>query len=378
MPRLQMIRLKASNMLELYRQRKSIDLNPPYQRLSVWDREKQERFVDSIINGFDIPKMYFHELPAIPRSNTGSNESRLRYSVIDGKQRLLALWAFVQGHLTLPDDFVFFDDDTIHAGGARYTDLMTHFPTLRARFDGYDLPVTIVRARDPDFIESLFWRLNIQVPLSAPERRNALGAPLPYLIRRLAVSSFFSETASRLPNGRLQHYDVAAKFLYITRADAFVSTKRETLDGFVREFKRLRNASNPAASSDALDALECKTMRVLDDMSSFFTDADPLLSRIGRVTLYFHVFRLHRKEQQALRITRSMLVQFDAEVTAARKKADRRAAGSNEPMSSRETYLREFDRHKQSVNDAGALRQQYGYLRRYVAEEFEVEIPEND
>ena len=378
MPRFRMFPLRANNLLEIYRQRDALDLNPAYQRLSVWDRGMQERFIDSVINGFDVPKLYFHELHSHTNGTHGNGGQRSRYSVIDGKQRLLALWAFIQGQIGLPEDFAFFDDASIRASGARYPDLMRRFPTLRARFDGYEVPVTIVSATDPDFIESLFWRLNVQVPLSAPERRNAFGAPMPYRIRRIAVSRFFSDVASLLPNYRLQHYDIAAKFLYITRSKEFVSTKRETLDSFVREFKRLRDASEDAASDEALQALEDKTQCVLDGMSGFFETKDPLLRRVGRATLYFHVFRLHQKASQDIRFTRSMLVQFDEQVTAARKKADRRAGGSEEPMDELDLYLREFDRHKQSVNDAGALRQQYGYLKRYLEEECDVEIPEAD
>ena len=54
--------LRVNNVLELHRQRDLIDLDPPYQRLSVWDYEKQRRFIDSVINGIDTPKIYFHDI----------------------------------------------------------------------------------------------------------------------------------------------------------------------------------------------------------------------------------------------------------------------------------------------------------------------------
>ena len=73
-----------------------------------------------------------------------------------------------------------------------------------------------------------------------------------------------------------------------------------------------------------------------------------------------------------------MLLRFDEEVTLARKRADLRASGSDVPMTERDRYLREFDRHKQSPNDAGALRKKYGCLKRYLEEEFNVLIPEGD
>ncbi len=86
---------------------------------------------------------------------------------------------------------------------------MAKFPRLRARFDSFDVPVTIVQTDDVNFIEDLFARLNIQVPLTAPERRNALGGPFPLLIRKIGLHSFFTQSV-RIRNNRLQHFDLAA------------------------------------------------------------------------------------------------------------------------------------------------------------------------
>jgi uncharacterized protein with ParB-like and HNH nuclease domain len=78
-------------------------MNPPYQRISVWDREKQQRYIDSVINGFDIPNCIFMMIPLF-NSQSGKYS---RYAVIDGKQRLQALWDFMLEKITLPNDFIF-------------------------------------------------------------------------------------------------------------------------------------------------------------------------------------------------------------------------------------------------------------------------------
>ena len=169
MPRFKMYPLRANNVLEIHRLRELINLEPPYQRLSVWKEEQQQLFIDSVVNRVDIPKLYFHEL--LPSQRVGS---KFKYAVIDGKQRLLALWKFIDDELPLASDLVFFEDEKIKAGGATYSELLEKFPMLRARFDGFDMPVVLVQAEDEFFIEDLFARLNIAVPLSAPEYRNAL------------------------------------------------------------------------------------------------------------------------------------------------------------------------------------------------------------
>ena len=314
MARFRMYPLRTNHIIQLYQWRDQINLDPSYQRLSVWDRTKQQSFIDSVINGFDIPKLYFHQL-----SSRGGGPQSWKYAVIDGKQRLQALWEFMSNRLPLASDFAFFEDESLNAGGATYDELMARFPRLRARFDSFDVPVTLVQTDDEDFIADLFARLNIQVPLSAAERRNALGGPLPYYIRKVGLFPFFMELVT-VRNDRLQHFDLAAKFLYLTNAGAIESTKRLALDNFVKTIKRLRKESRPEASNKRLKELESKTRAILDAMQAFFDSKDRMLGSQGRVTLYFHVFRIYRNLGKKVPFTRQMLGQFNDEVTAARRK----------------------------------------------------------
>ena len=73
MPKFRMHSLRASNVLELFEQRDLIDIDPPYQRLSRWDEANQRLFIDSIINGVDIPKAYFHENPLSLKGKSATN-----------------------------------------------------------------------------------------------------------------------------------------------------------------------------------------------------------------------------------------------------------------------------------------------------------------
>ena len=359
MPRFRMKPLRANNVLQLYQWREQINLDPPYQRLSVWNRLQRQTFIDSVLNGFDIPKLYFHEV-----GTTGRGGSSYRYAVIDGKQRLLALWDFMSNQLRVASNFVFFDDPNLKAGDLTYDELMAQAPRLRARFDDFDVPVTVVETDDVNFIDDLFARLNIQVPLSAAEKRNALGGPLPLIIRSIGLSPFFREYV-QIKNDRLQHFDLAAKFLYLTYVDSVSSTKKATLDGFVTTFRRFREDKNPKASREYLGTLRKKTESILQDMQRFFIKKDPLLEGSGRTTLYFHIFRRHNRLHRKIPLTREMLEEFNERVTAARKKSQRRAAGADEELSPLEQTLVLFDREKQTLNDRGAIRRQYGYLRSY-------------
>ena len=372
MSNFRMYPLKLSNVLRLFKQREYVNLEPPYQRLSVWDKEKQQSLIDSIINGFDIPKLYFHEI-----SPNSSQSRQFKYAVIDGKQRMMAIWAFMLGDLRLSSDFVFFDADDIKAGGSSYGDLMINFPRLRARFDSFDIPITLVQTDDEDFIEDLFARLNIQVPLSAAERRNALGGPLPYIIRKIGVSPFFSKSV-RIRNNRLQHFDMAAKFLYLMRADDFASTKKDQLDDFVLFFRTSRRQNSPETSDSNLKLLENRTLKILDTMHRFFKNKDYLLVSQGRATLYFHIFRLYDKLGEKVKVpfNAHLLEEFNEAVTSARHKSQRMATGSSETLSDQEYRLLDFDREKQSPNDGGALIRQYSLMQTYFKTVYTVELTE--
>ena len=317
MSRFRMYPLRANNILELYRQRELINLNPPYQRLSVWDKEKQQRFIDSVINGMDTPKLYFHDI-----AGRAGERNRYLYSIIDGKQRLLAMWEFLSNNLPLPSDFVFFDDESCRAGALTYDDLLDHYPLLRARFDGYSVPVILFRSDDEELIEQLFWRLNVQMPLTAPEKRNVLGGPLPFIFRKIGVTPFLSE-AIGIRKDRLQHFDLAAKFIYITYCRGFVSTKKVTLDKFVGDMKVAREDGDSIASEASLLALEKRVKSQLESMHEFFGPSSPLLRSVGRVTLYFHMFRLCSGTDSRLPISLEMLARFNADVAFARQKSQR-------------------------------------------------------
>ena len=370
MPQFRMYPLRANNVLELYQQRSLIHLDPPYQRLSVWDTGKQRLFIDSIVNGVDTPKLYFHDLTAGGRSG-----SRYRYSVIDGKQRILALWAFISDELPLPDDFVYFDDERYKAGGMTYSDLLRCYPVLRAKFDSFDVPVVLVNSDSDELIEQLFSRLNVQVPLSAAEARNVLGGPLPLLIRKIALTPFFEKSVV-IKNDRFQHYDLAAKLLHISHTNAFVSTKKRDLDNFVVSMKSARNEGFEVATSDALQALEEKTKKKLDIAHAYFGEQNPLLRGVGRITLYFHVFRLCDEAQTSIPMALGMLERFNADVTGARQKSQRMSRGSAEILDDVENELVRFDQEKQSVNDGGAIERQYGYLKSYMASQFCLSLPD--
>ena len=73
-----------------------IDPKPPYQRGPVWSLGHQQLFIDSLLRSYDIPKLYLRT----------STKEEFEWEVIDGKQRLQAIWRYLGGdyHLSPESD----------------------------------------------------------------------------------------------------------------------------------------------------------------------------------------------------------------------------------------------------------------------------------
>lgn len=68
-----------------------VDMEPDYQRGSVWNDEDRVKLLDSIFAGREIGRFVFREVPY-----EESLEKKCMYEVVDGKQRLMTLCAFYE------------------------------------------------------------------------------------------------------------------------------------------------------------------------------------------------------------------------------------------------------------------------------------------
>lgn len=351
----------SSSVLNLYSMRESIWFDPPYQRMSdIWPLEKRQLLVDSILNGFDVPKLYFHEF--FPSKEVSGK--KVKYAIVDGKQRLQSIFSFIEGRFPIGEGFELLEDPSIKPGGLTYAELAREYPSLKTRFDGFVLPIVSILTDETELIEDMFSRLNEAVPLNSAEKRNALGGPIPTIIRSVSQHPFFVE---KLPftNSRYRHYDLLAKFLYLCYRDQLVDTKKVHLDEFVKQQRASQNGSEA-------DFLAEEAKEVLDKLAEVFVDRDTLLRSVGTVVLYFYMFRDAIKNGWADKLSRRSLEEFERA-----RVENRRAAEADEGRG--EYKLLEFDRLTQSPNDGVALRYRYAVLRQYVGpEQGRPELPVTD
>ena len=100
-----------------------------------------------MFNGFDIPKIYLHDLRG--------SDPRYNFAVIDGKQRLHSIWDFLNDGVALAADFELFDAGrrTPPPGGVKYRKLSQDWQEI---FKGRTLYVVSVQNAVEDDIEELF------------------------------------------------------------------------------------------------------------------------------------------------------------------------------------------------------------------------------
>jgi hypothetical protein len=346
-----------SSILIVYSEKKDIELDPDYQRIGgIWTHEKRQLLIDSLLNGFDVPKLYLHEFVPFKKKS----DKKYRYAIIDGKQRLQTIWDFIDGKITLGEDFKYLRDDSVRAEGLSYAELAAKYPALKSRFDATPLDITTIRTDDIELIEDMFSRLNEAVPLNAPEKRNAFGGPMPEAIRKTSKHSFFKK---RVPftDKRYRHRDLATKFLYLEHVGGIQNTKKSDLDELVKQFRKWRTEGVKKGSAAELSKLVTTTEKTLAEMSSVFVAKDSLLRQVGMITLYFHLFRLV-KQGAVGHPKREMLVKFEKLRDRNREQVEE----NGEAGPKVDTALLEFDKHSQTPNDAYALRIRLEILLRYL------------
>lgn len=136
----------------------NIDLQPKFQRRAAWDDVRKSRLVESVIVGMPVPNIVLAE----------DRNSRGKFIVIDGKQRLISITHFINGEYALKGLDIRGD-----LNGKRYADLD---PADRDNFDNSTLRSTVIKNwKDDKYLFAIFYRLNSgSLPLSPQELRKAL------------------------------------------------------------------------------------------------------------------------------------------------------------------------------------------------------------
>jgi Protein of unknown function DUF262 len=189
-----------------------LDLNPPYQRRSVWNDNYRQFFIDSVIRNYPTQSIFL-EIRVDPDGPT-------KYQVIDGKQRLTALIKFTQNEFPTPDSL-----GDLGIADTYYTDLPTEY---KHQILGYIFTVEHVENAKAAELNQAFDRLNRNViRLNKQELRHAqYGGDFATKMEKLVDDPFWEEIGLVTAARRRRMLDVEhISELYVLTADGIQDGK---------------------------------------------------------------------------------------------------------------------------------------------------------
>lgn len=245
-----------------------INTNPDFQRPAVWTRSQKQFLIDTILRNYDVPKLYWQKVSNKPE----------KYDVIDGQQRLRAIWEFYEGKFQLPKDADPIDGHKI--ASLKYDDL-PH--ALKKRFDIYPFDIVILKDVDEFEVRDLFLRLQNGTNLKAQEKRNAMPGEMRDFVKTLVAHPFFKSVYFK--NSRYAHDHVTAQMTLLELEGGACNVKDSNLNTMYKDY----------TDYDVNGIKAKKVKQVLDYLLRIFPEEIPELKRYNVISMYTLISHLLEK-----------------------------------------------------------------------------------
>ncbi|BAJ02073.1 DUF262 domain-containing protein [Shewanella violacea] len=246
-----------------------IDLQPDFQRGSVWSPPKQKKLVDSILRGWQVPPVH------VIRTEEYSLE------VLDGQQRLRAVYDFMNNEFKIKGDFEPIDSSIEELNGLYYKQLPE---PIKRKLDFYSIRMLEVYDYEPGETGELFNRLNQSLNLTAAEKRNAQIGVTRTQIKSLSVlmHNVGLDTAFiGFSNTRMAYDDLFAKLsTYLEKRNIRAKVTDSEL------YEQYRNAI--PYDDKIIESIEY-TLRLLSEVKQELIERD-LSIHITKATLFSWLF----------------------------------------------------------------------------------------
>ena len=226
--------------------RLEINVAPEYQRGAVWAKTRQALLIDSMIRGYDLPKIFVRKI------QDGPDE------IVDGQQRLNAIAAFFDNDFSLPVE-----------SGKYAKKYFKDLPSwLQDKLEEYQLHLSMISNADDEEIREMFLRLQMGVRLNAAEELNAVDGAMHQFVLRLTDLPIFQSKVS-FSSDRGAHRHVAAQLTRLAVQGLGDCRKKDLL--LLYKTHKLWVPNNQAK----------KLKRVLEWAVNVFDDKDALLRNRG-------------------------------------------------------------------------------------------------
>jgi len=130
-----------------------LDIDPPYQRRSVWNQAYRDYFIDTVLMKYPAPAIFLYEDIA--------DSGVILYHVVDGKQRLDTIFQFVNGAYPVSDETV-----RVELRGKYFDELPSD---VKKDFWGYTFSVEYLSTTEESVVSNIFDRINRNVAKLTPQ-----------------------------------------------------------------------------------------------------------------------------------------------------------------------------------------------------------------
>lgn len=226
-------------LLEQHR-RGQLDLNPPYQRRSVWTPRDRRYFMDTIFKNYPSPAIFLHKTIEMATGEA-------MYHVVDGKQRISTVLMFLANKVYLPKDF----GDT-RFDGKRWRELVED--EAKSRLWNYRVTIEEVDDVSPTFVQEVFERLNKNSrKLTPQELRHARfdGWMIRFLEEEVAQpvwSAFRINTTAK--EKRMTDVQNLAELAMVTVRGSVSGFDQEDLDAFFAQYDEVDSGESENGDVD--------------------------------------------------------------------------------------------------------------------------------
>lgn len=199
-----------------------LELKPPYQRNPVWSPKNRSYLIDTILHDYPVPEIFMQI--------ETTSEGAIKYSVVDGQQRIRAILDYIDG------EYAILESESKSFGGKEFKDLPDG---TKKDFWDFEIVTRELKTSNDDEVTMVFKRMNKYViPLNPQEIRNATyRGQFIELVNHLTEDDYWSDNKIVSPNDIKRMLD--AEFLselLIALLHGIQTKDTDSIDGYYKMY----------------------------------------------------------------------------------------------------------------------------------------------
>ena len=209
----------------------SFVVDPSYQRRKVWGLKDNVRLIETILLDLVIPEIFMWDYETDP--NTG----RTITHIVDGQQRINAIFEYISGNFKLQKKYLL-DGDII----SKYADKLFSELDDESKKTIWSYEMSIVNL-DKNFsmdeVRNMFYRLNLtDYSLNEQEKRKSLASAFGQKAEELANEEFWQNYKIFSPTDirRMKDVEYSSSIILLAREGIVDQTKSDRLDQIYKDY----------------------------------------------------------------------------------------------------------------------------------------------